>query len=73
MLSNMSKPPHSERAKAPEIKGPQQLAADDGADSESGPESAGTNLKVLYGALAFALALAIGLALLIVLPFYHRR
>jgi len=33
----------------------------------------GLNLTLLYGLLALALAAAIGLALLIVLPFYHRR
>jgi hypothetical protein len=33
----------------------------------------GTNLTLLYSLLALALAAAIGLALLIVLPFYHRR
>jgi uncharacterized protein HemX len=35
--------------------------------------SQGTNLLLLYGLLALALAAAIGFALLIVLPFYHRR
>jgi hypothetical protein len=33
----------------------------------------GPSLKLLYGLLALALATAIGFALLIVLPFYHRR
>ena len=33
----------------------------------------GTSLAVLYGLLAVALALAIGMALLIVRPFYLRR
>ncbi len=33
----------------------------------------GPSLKLLYGLLALALAAAIGFALLIVLPFYHRR
>jgi uncharacterized protein HemX len=33
----------------------------------------GPNLKLLYAAVAIALAAAIGLALLIVLPFYQRR
>jgi hypothetical protein len=33
----------------------------------------GPNLKLLYGLLALALAAAIGFALLIVLPFYHRQ
>jgi len=33
----------------------------------------GPSLKLLYSLLALALAAAIGLALLIVLPFYRRR
>jgi hypothetical protein len=33
----------------------------------------GPNLALIYGLLALALAAAIGLALLIVFPFYHRR
>jgi len=33
----------------------------------------GANLKLIYGLLALALGAAIGLALLIVLPFYQRR
>ncbi|MGA9070564.1 MAG: hypothetical protein WB424_09945 [Terracidiphilus sp.] len=41
-------------------------------DSEETPKQ-GPSLTLLYGLLVLALALAIGLALLIVLPFYHRR
>jgi uncharacterized protein HemX len=33
----------------------------------------GANLKLIYGLLVLALGAAIGLALLIVLPFYQRR
>ena len=33
----------------------------------------GPSLKLLFGLLVLALAAAIGFALLIVLPFYHRR
>lgn len=33
----------------------------------------GPSLALLFGLLAMALAAAIGFALLIVLPFYHRR
>jgi hypothetical protein len=33
----------------------------------------GPSLALLFGLLALALAAAIGFALLIVLPFYHRR
>jgi hypothetical protein len=35
--------------------------------------SQGPNLTLIYSFLALALATAIGLALMIVLPFYHRR
>jgi hypothetical protein len=35
--------------------------------------SAGLSLTALYALAALALAAAIGLALLIVLPFFHRR
>jgi hypothetical protein len=35
--------------------------------------SQGPSLKLLFGLVALALAAAIGLALLIVLPFYRRR
>jgi hypothetical protein len=42
------------------------------ADSEDSPAH-GPNLVLLYGLVALALAAAIGLALLIVAPFYHRR
>ena len=42
-----------------------------GTDPE--PHSQGPNLKVLYTVLALALAAAIGMALAIVLPFYHHR
>jgi len=41
--------------------------------SEEEPPAQGPSLKLLYGLLALALAAAIGFALLIVLPFYHRR
>lgn len=33
----------------------------------------GPNLKLLYGLIALALLIAIGLAIMIVLPFYQRR
>jgi hypothetical protein len=35
--------------------------------------SGGPNLTLLYSLIALALVTAIGLAVLIVLPFYHRR
>ena len=40
---------------------------------EENGQAKGPNLIVLYGLLALALAAAIGLALMIVLPFYRRR
>jgi hypothetical protein len=41
--------------------------------SEEETPARGPSLMLLYGLLALALAAAIGFALLIVLPFYHRR
>jgi hypothetical protein len=37
------------------------------------PPKQGPNLVLLYGLVVLALLTAIGFALLIVLPFYHRR
>jgi hypothetical protein len=37
------------------------------------PHNAGPSLPLLYTLIAVALAAAIGLALTIVFPFYHRR
>lgn len=37
------------------------------------PERSGPSLTLMYSLLALALALAIGCAIMIVLPFYHRR
>ena len=36
-------------------------------------QTRGTNLPLLYTLIALALAAAIGLALMIVMPFYHRH
>jgi hypothetical protein len=44
--------------------------------SESDPEdtrSQGPSLTVIYSFIALALVAAIGFAMLVVLPFYHRR
>jgi len=41
-------------------------------DADDRP-SAGTNLILIYSLIAIALAAAIGFALMIVLPFHHRR
>ena len=40
---------------------------------EEDGQNKGPNLALIYGLLVLALAAAIGLALLIVFPFYHRR
>jgi hypothetical protein len=42
-------------------------------DPEGEPRAQGPNLILLYGLVVLALTAAIGFALLIVLPFYHRR
>jgi hypothetical protein len=42
-------------------------------ESQTDDPSQGPNLVVLYSLIALALVAAIGLALLIVLPFYNRR
>ena len=49
---------------------PERGPADSG---EEDRPSQGPNLVLLYSLIALALAAAIGLALLIVLPFYQRR
>ena len=42
-------------------------------DSPENKSAQGPNLILLYGLVVLALAAAIGFALLIVMPFYHRR
>jgi hypothetical protein len=42
-------------------------------DNQTPEPSKGLSLTVLYALATLALAAAIGLALLIVLPFFHRR
>jgi len=42
-------------------------------DAESSGPNAGPNLILMYSLIALALAAAIGVALLVVMPFYHRR
>jgi hypothetical protein len=45
-----------------------------GAETEAeDPQSPGPNLVLLYSLIALALAAAIGFALMIVMPFHHRR
>ena len=51
---------------------PERIPSGPGDDSE-GSSSQGPSLKLLYSLIALALAVAIGLAMMIVLPFYHRR
>jgi hypothetical protein len=64
MLLNMS---DAEPLKAARKNPPGGKKEDDGEPSD------GPNLVLLYSLIALALAVAIGLALLIVLPFYQRR
>jgi|HubBroStandDraft_1064217.scaffolds.fasta_scaffold240065_2 hypothetical protein len=45
----------------------------DRAQSHEGEESRGPNLVLLYSLIALALVVAIGLAGLIILPFYRRH
>jgi hypothetical protein len=49
---------------------PPQIAGEPDPDDQ---HSSGPNLVLIYGLIALALAAAIGLAMTIVLPFYHRR
>jgi hypothetical protein len=42
-------------------------------EDSSEPQPSGPSLTLLYTLVALALAVAIGCALLIVLPFYHGR
>jgi hypothetical protein len=51
---------------------PERPPSGPGDDSQS-PPSQGPNLTLIYSLIALALAVAIGLAMMIVLPFYHRR
>jgi hypothetical protein len=59
----MSDPDTSDQARRP------PAARDDPEDSPS----KGPNLVLIYGLIALSMIAAIGFALLIVLPFYHRR
>ncbi len=47
--------------------------APDSADNQEERPSQGPSLTLLYSLIALALAAAIGFALLIVMPFYHRH
>ena len=51
---------------------PDSTASDPEADPEDSP-SQGPSLTLIYSLIALALIAAIGFALLIVAPFYHRR
>ncbi len=51
---------------------PERPPSGPGNDSQDSPNQ-GPNLTLLYTLIALALIAAIGLALVIVLPFYHRR
>jgi hypothetical protein len=55
---------------------PERQRTNTESDSETDledPPSQGPNLTVIYSLIALALAAAIGLAMMIVLPFHHRR
>jgi hypothetical protein len=52
---------------------PERPAASGSGGEPPDRPSQGPSLGLLFGLLALALAAAIGFALLIVLPFYHRR
>jgi hypothetical protein len=52
----------------PEQASPQSDPSDSGDQPSSGP-----NLTLIYSLIALALVAAIGLAMMIVLPFYQRR
>ncbi len=54
------------------MSNPEQ-SQDKKADAAEEEPSQGPNLILLYSIVAIAIAAAIGFALLIVLPFYHRR
>lgn len=45
----------------------------DDADREQEPGGRGPNLTLVYSLIAVAMLVAIGIAAMIVLPFYHRR
>ena len=51
---------------------PERPPAGSGDASQDSP-SQGPSLTLLYSLIALALAAAIGIAMMIVLPFYHRR
>ncbi len=54
------------------MSNPERPPAGSSDDSQDSP-SQGPSLTLLYSLIALALAAAIGLALMIVLPFYHRK
>ena len=49
------------------------LRKPDQEEDSTGEASGGFNLKLAYTLLALAILAAIGIAVLIVLPFYHRH
>lgn len=52
---------------------PERPLSCSGSEPPDDKPAQGPSLTLLFGLLAVALAAAIGFALLIVLPFYHRR
>ncbi|MDE3187280.1 MAG: hypothetical protein KGM96_07125 [Acidobacteriota bacterium] len=55
------------------MSNPQQPPANKSDSGDDDGPNQGPNLVLLYSIIAIAMAAAIGFALLIVLPFYHRR
>jgi hypothetical protein len=51
---------------------PDRLPSGSGDESQDS-QPQGPNLKLIYSLIALALVAAIGIAMTIVLPFYHRR
>jgi len=69
-MSDEQKPPAAPEATPPESAG-RELGSP--IPDQEDPPSSGPSLTLMYSLIALALAAAIGFALLIVLPFYHRR
>lgn len=69
MLSNMNEPVKSLARADDKRDGEREPSG----PNQSGPNQSGPNLVVMYALIALALVLAIGLAALIVWPFYQHR
>lgn len=56
-----------------ELSGPNQSGPNQSGPNQARPNESGPNLAVMYSLIALALVVAIGLAALIVWPFYQHR